>query len=233
MDAIWAIPVSAAGIAFVHTVLGVDHTLPFVALSKARRWSRRKTLWITAICGIGHVLASVGLGLIGIALGWGLGRMDDVETGRGPIAAWVLTAFGGAYLLWGLRQGWRRSRGVHLHQHGGHLHLHKKGDQPHGHDVESGESKSTFWVLFTIFVLGPCEPLIPLFIVPASQGDWAIALIAATAFAVVTVVTMVVVVAAAVQGLNHMRIAPLEKWAEAIAGGVVAASGLAVLYLGV
>ncbi len=246
MDASWAIPLSAAGIAFVHTALGVDHTLPFVALSKARGWSPRKTLWITTICGIGHVAASIGLAMIGIALGWGIGRMEGLESGRGPIAAWVLTAFGFAYLLWGLRQGYRRSKGLHLHRHGGHVHLHLHGDDPHHHDSQhdqianhqgdpanATESRSTFWVLFTIFVLGPCEPLIGLFILPASSGDWKIAAWSAVAFAVVTVATMVAIVAAAVTGMKHVRFAPLEKWAEAIAGGVVAASGLAVLFLGI
>lgn len=246
MDASWAIPLSAAGIAFVHTALGVDHTLPFVALSKARGWSPRKTIWITAICGIGHVAASIVLALIGIALGWGIGRMEGLETGRGPIAAWVLTAFGFAYLLWGLRQGYRRRKGLNLHHHGGHVHLHFHGDDPHHHEHEHGstevsqaavpsatESRSTFWVLFTIFVLGPCEPLIALFILPSSEGQWALAAWSALAFGVVTVATMVGIVAAAVMGMSHVRFAPLEKWAEAIAGGVVAASGLAVLFLGI
>ncbi len=242
----WAIPLSAAGIGFAHTALGVDHTLPFVALSKARGWSRRKTLWVTAICGVGHVLASIALAMLGIALGWGLGRMEGLESGRGPIAAWVLTAFGFAYLLWGLRQGYRRTKGLNLHQHGGHVHLHFHGDDPHDHEHEDShasvseaapanatESRSTFWVLFTIFVLGPCEPLIAFFIYPSSQGDWAVAAWSALAFGVVTVATMVSIVALAIMGMGHIRFAPLEKWAEAVAGGVVACSGLAVLFLGI
>ena len=38
---------TAASIGFVHTLLGPDHYLPFVAMGAARRWSTRKTLWIT------------------------------------------------------------------------------------------------------------------------------------------------------------------------------------------
>ncbi len=233
MDAGFAIIGTAAGIGLVHTALGVDHTLPFVALARARQWSLRKTLLITATCGIGHVLASLALGALGIALGWGMGQMEATEVGRGPWAAWALVAFGAAYLLWGLRRGWRRRAGVEMHGHGGHLHIHQHGERPHGHAAEAGNSRTSFWVLFAIFILGPCEPLIPLFILPASQGDWSLAIWTALAFGVATVATMLLLVGLAQHGVARLRVTCLEHWAEAVAGTLIAASGLAVLYLGV
>ncbi len=60
---------TAASIAFLHTILGPDHYLPFVALGKARKWSLAKTLRITLYCGLGHVLSSVVIGGVGIVLG--------------------------------------------------------------------------------------------------------------------------------------------------------------------
>ena len=45
---------TAAAIAFLHTLAGPDHYLPFVAMSKARDWTVRKTLLITFLCGIGE-----------------------------------------------------------------------------------------------------------------------------------------------------------------------------------
>ncbi|MDB4582328.1 hypothetical protein N9164_04185 [Draconibacterium sp.] len=57
---------TAASLGFVHTVLGPDHYIPFIALSKARNWSLPKTLGVTALCGIGHVLGSIAIGLIGV-----------------------------------------------------------------------------------------------------------------------------------------------------------------------
>ncbi len=62
--------VTAASLGFVHTLLGPDHYLPFIVLSKARQWSSSKTMWITFISGIGHVGSSVIIGMIGIALGY-------------------------------------------------------------------------------------------------------------------------------------------------------------------
>ena len=35
---------TAAYLAFLHTLVGVDHSLPFVVLGKARGWSLRRTL---------------------------------------------------------------------------------------------------------------------------------------------------------------------------------------------
>ena len=50
---------SAASIGFVHTLIGIDHSLPFVVLGRARGWSLRKVWSITFLCGFGHVLSSV------------------------------------------------------------------------------------------------------------------------------------------------------------------------------
>ena len=40
---------TAASIGFVHTLLGPDHYLPFVAMGQPARWSTRRTLWITSL----------------------------------------------------------------------------------------------------------------------------------------------------------------------------------------
>ena len=60
---------SALAIGVFHTLLGPDHYLPFVALSKARAWSRRRTLLITAGFGFAHTVGTVLLGAAGLALG--------------------------------------------------------------------------------------------------------------------------------------------------------------------
>ena len=50
---------AAATLALVHTLLGPDHYLPFVALARARGWTARKTAAVTALCGVGHVAGAV------------------------------------------------------------------------------------------------------------------------------------------------------------------------------
>ena len=222
---------AAGGVAFLHTLLGPDHYLPFIVLSRARSWSMTRTLVVTAICGIGHVASSILLGGLGVAFGVAVAKIEGVEGGRGDLAAWALVAFGFAYAVWGLRQALRKKRGIETHTHHGEVHLHSHGDAPHDHAHGMG-SNLTFWALFLIFVLGPCEPLIPLFVLPASRGDWALAATTAIVFTIVTLATMLSLTAAALAGADRLRLGRLERWSHALAGTVVAASGLAILFLG-
>jgi ABC-type nickel/cobalt efflux system permease component RcnA len=171
------------------------------------------------------------LGGLGVVFGVAVAKIDGVEGARGDLAAWALVAFGLAYAVWGLRHALRKNRGIETHEHHGHVHLHTHGDAVHQHEHGMG-SNLTFWALFLIFVLGPCEPLIPLFVLPASRGDWALAVATAIVFTIVTLITMVSLTAAALAGASRLRLGPLERWSHALAGFVVAASGLAILFLG-
>jgi hypothetical protein len=47
---------SAASIGVIHTLLGPDHYIPFVALAKVRNWTTTRMAIVTALCGVGHVL---------------------------------------------------------------------------------------------------------------------------------------------------------------------------------
>ena len=154
---------TAAAVGFLHTLLGPDHYLPFVAMSRALRWSRTKTVLVTLACGAGHVLSSVLLGTVGIALGLAVTRLESWESHRGEFAAWLLIAFGLVYFLWGLRQAYRNRPHTHVHAHEDglvHVHPHRHSDvHAHVHDAEgdgSSMARVTPWVLFTIFIFGPC-----------------------------------------------------------------------------
>ena len=230
----WSLILAAAGIGLTHTLLGPDHYLPFIMLSKARGWSGRRTALVTLACGAGHVFSSLLLGGIGVALGVAVSGMEQIESGRGSLAAWALLAFGVAYAAWGIRKGIRHSRGLEAHTHGGLVHVHSHGDHGHEHHAEGNKTASTttFWTLFVIFILGPCEPLVPLFMLPASRGRWDLALAAATVFGVITVGTMVGMTLLGRVGLKASQLGRLARWDHALAGGVIALSGFAVLFLG-
>ncbi|MCZ6834110.1 MAG: hypothetical protein O7F11_10225 [Acidobacteria bacterium] len=223
---------AAAGVALIHTLLGPDHYLPFIMLARARRWSVRRTAFITTVCGLGHVGSSLLLGTLGIGMGLAVGEVQRLESSRGSLAAWGLMAFGVAYATWGLRKGIRRARGLEAHSHGGHVHLHRGGTRNHSHDRVTRGDNATFWTLFAIFILGPCEPLIPLFILPASRGDWGLAATTAGLFGIVTVVTMTSITLLGLKGLQPKMFAPLAHWDHALAGSVIASSGMAILFLG-
>jgi nickel/cobalt exporter len=221
----------AVGLGVVHTVLGPDHYIPFVALARSRRWSLRRTLAVTSLCGVGHVLGSVGVGLLGITLGWALGSVEAFEGSRGQLAGWLLLGFGCAYLLWGLRIGLRARRPGVLHRHGDVLHTHAHAHPHRGRPAQDSMTLGglTPWVLFLIFVFGPCEVLIPLLMVPAAEHSGAaIALVAAT-FGVATIATMLTIVALGYLGLGRFAALDADRWVHAISGLAVGACGALIL----
>jgi len=239
---------TAASIGFIHTLLGPDHYVPFVAMGAARRWSTRKTLWITSLCGLGHVLGSVLIGFVGIGIGVSLHQLEWLEGVRGDTAAWLLTGFGLAYLAWGLKKAWRARPHSHEHVHGdGLFHEHRHDHEgPHLHPhvqlrplahahphVEAGKVRSvTPWALFVIFVLGPCEPLIPVLMYPASQHSvWGTAAVV-LAFGAATIATMLGVVYLAIRGLKRLPLDTAERYSHALAGAALSLCGLGIVFLG-
>jgi nickel/cobalt transporter (NicO) family protein len=233
---LWVLTVTAASLALFHTLLGPDHYLPFVAMARARNWSRTRTTVITFLCGLGHVGSSVLLGAVGILLGHAVTSLVAIETTRAGLAAWGMIVFGFMYMIWGVRAGWRGDHHHHHHHHADgsthdHDHSHDHGDgHVHVHDVKPADI--TPWILFTVFVLGPCEPLIPLLMYPAATMSLGAAAFVALVFSVVTIATMLIVVLVASEGVARIPMAGLERWTHALAGAAIGVSGLAVQFLG-
>jgi len=224
---------SAATIAFVHTILGPDHYLPFIAMAKARNWSLARTFRITLACGIGHLLGSFALGLLGIMLGTRLASLEWFESVRGGLAAWLLIGFGLMYTAWGLRQAYRNRPHTHWHSHGGSTHSHEHSHQDqHAHVHESGKTSLTPWIIFVIFILGPCEPLIPLLMYPAAKESMLGVLLVAGVFGLVTLVTMTLAVMVVSLGMNTIKLKRFERFNHAVAGSTILICGLSVAFLG-
>lgn len=226
--------ITAASIGFFHTLLGPDHYLPFIVLSKSGNWSLLKTIWITVLCGIGHVASSVILGIIGIMMGIAVSKLEYFESFRGNIAAWFLIGFGFLYLIWGIRQSIRNKPHTHLHFHnnkGEHAHTHKHHNE-HVHVHSTKKNHLTPWILFTIFVFGPCEPLIPILMYPAAKSNIFGAVVVATVFSIITILTMLTVVVVALMGVNFIPFKRFERYIHVIAGATIFLSGLGIQFLG-
>ena len=205
--------ISAVAVAFFHA-LAPDHWLPFVALAKSSRWSMGKLGWVTTLAGIGHVTSSLLLGLVGLWAGLAIHRLEGMEAWRGSVGIWLLIGFGVAYVLWGLK---------HAQHH--HPHISIK-------EAVKVYAARRVWILFAIFVFGPCEPLIPLMFVASQVGMptvWAISL-------VFSVVTVAMVVGQSTLSYAWVRLieAPwMERYAHALAGLVILLTALFVLVAGV
>lgn len=226
---------TAASIAFLHTVLGPDHYVVFTAMGKARGWRLSRTLRITLFCGFGHVLSSVIIGAIGLLLGAQLASLIEIESMRGNLAGWTLLAFGLMYFAWGLKKAGRDHSHSHVHSHGEvvHVHAHDHHDEhKHVHDQQARNS-ITPWAMFVIFSFGPCEALIPLFMYPAAQQSAGLVMSVALVFGAVTLVTMLALVAITSIGLARFKL-PLagRRYAHAAAGASVAFCGGAISFIG-
>jgi hypothetical protein len=217
-------------ISVLHTITGPDHYLPFIALSKARGWTVGKTIWWTLLCGCGHVWSSVLLGLGGAAVGWSLSSIKWMETLRGGIAGWMLLGFGGAYCLWGLIKAGKGSRHKHFESYeDGEIYVYEHG---HGEAVAPKERhRVTPWVLFLIFVLGPCEPMIPLLYFPAAKASWVGMVTLVLIYTFFTLAIMVAMVLAGYYGTSFLKTERLEKYMHAVSGATIFICGAGMVFM--
>ncbi len=193
-----------------HTLIGPDHFVPFIAIARARHWSMQKTLTVTALCGVAHVLSSLVIAFIGLHIGVRLFNLEAIEAFRGDFAAWLLLAFGLVYAVWGLRKALSSSC---------------------RQDFCSGDS-SVRSLLLIVLILGPCEPLIPIVLMPAtSLGPMTLAAVSIV-FLLSTVLTMMATVAIGYKGLRLLRNLGVGKYGHAFAGSAMASCAAAVLFLG-
>jgi len=193
---------------------------------------------ITVLCGLGHVASSVVIGAIGIIFGIGISKLEGIESVRGDWAAWAFLIFGVGYLLWAIWKMKSKKPHKHTHAHGINVHSHEHNHEhaagetpvvPHTHNHEKQKANLTPWILFLVFVLGPCEPLIPILMYPAAQASIT-GLIAVTAvFAFTTITTMLSVVLAVNYGVSFIKVEKLEKYTHVISGATVALSGGLIL----
>ena len=216
LSALW---LTAFLTAVVHTIAGPDHYLPFIAIAKSRGYSLKKTLLWTFVCGVGHIGSALLIALVFVYLSHLLTETQFawIEDNRSDIAAYALIGLGAAYLLWALRHRWLHHSGK-AHHHG---HIMHGGTENNGKNI-------TLWVVFIIFVLGPCEALLP--ILTASSVMGVSAVISSTLiFSAATIVTMLAAVSLGYLGISALRFKKLEAYAHELAGATVLACGLAIL----
>lgn len=223
---------AAVSVAFVHTIAGPDHYLPFVAMARAGSWRRAKTLWITALCGLGHVGSSLLLAALGVLVFRGADHFLDFEGFRGDLAAWGLIVFGLLYALWGLRRARHGHTHTHRHVHvDGHAHEHRH-THAEGHVHKHDGPGIGPWALFIVFVLGPCEPLIPMIVYASAEAGTGAAIAVAATFTLVTIATMLGIVVLILGGVERLKMPRLERFQHVLAGLVILACGVGIRFLG-
>tara|TARA_Y100001936_G_scaffold253636_1_gene319648 strand:+ start:4891 stop:5589 length:699 start_codon:yes stop_codon:yes gene_type:complete len=221
---------SAVTISCLHTATGPDHYLPFIVLSRSQKWSIIKTITITVVCGFGHILSSVAIGMVGVFLGWQLSNLDTFEGYRGDIAAWSLFGFGVAYFFYGLWKAGKSNPHKHFDVMDEDVYVYEHN---HSDMAEPKERvKVTPLVLFVIFVMGPTEPLLPFLFYSGMQRSYLEIIVLISVFAICTVLTMLVMVLLGLYGYSFYDTEKLEKYIHAIGGLVISICGAGMLFLG-
>ncbi len=223
--------ITAIAIACLHTISGPDHYLPFIALSKSRGWSLGKTISWTIFCGIGHVWSSVLLGLGGAAIGWSLSKVSWLESVRGGIAGWAMLLFGFFYCIWGLYKAKTNTPHKHFDMYDdGSMYVY---EHKHEQAVGPGDRhKVTPWVMFIIFLLGPCEPMIPLLYFPAAKNSWYGMFVLIGVYTAFTLCSMLLMVLIGFYGLAFIKTEKLERYMHALGGLTLLICGSGMVFMG-
>jgi nickel/cobalt transporter (NicO) family protein len=120
---------AAAGVGFGHAVLP-DHWVPLAVLGRSRRYPLAKIARLSGLAGVAHVLLSIVLGAVIIAVGLQF---------RHAVASAQDTIIGGLLVVTGLGFAMLQATGHgHHHDHSHDHHGHGHGDDHAGHDDHRG-----------------------------------------------------------------------------------------------
>jgi putative Mn2+ efflux pump MntP len=208
---------AAAGVGFGHAILP-DHWAPLAVLGRTRRYPLSKVARLSGLAGVAHVLVSIVLGAVIIAIG--LQFRSTVEHAQNAIVGSLLIATGVAFLV------------LELTGHGhGHPHSH---DDPHAHDHahEHPHQRGPGGLLAVMVPFGaaasPDLTILPVFLAATAAGAGA-AVGALIAFAAATIATITLATVFAAAGGYQVRGEWLERWGNVFTAAVLIAIGALVL----
>ena len=180
-----------------------SHWLPVLAISRQEKWSKQKTLWITFITGLAHVLSTILLGGVLALLGFFLA--DKIAVFTNWIAPILLILLGGFY----------------IYQHYRHRHFHLQ---------ESNARWGVIGTLVFAMFLSPCLEIEGYFLA-AGQYGWSFIFLLGMVYAVVTISGMMIWISLALTGLKRLDWHAWEHNAGLITGATLVLSGLALALL--
>jgi nickel/cobalt transporter (NicO) family protein len=217
MSATPALLAASAGVGFGHAILP-DHWVPLAVVGRTRRYPLSKVARLSGLAGVAHVLISIVLGAVIIAIG--LQFRSTVQSAQDTIIGCLLIATGvgfGAFELLG--------RG-HSHGHG-HRHSHAPDDDHDHHEPRGIRGLAAIMVPFGA-AASPDLTILPVFLAATAAGV-ATAVGSLVVFAAVTIGTIVGLTLAAAKGGYQIRGQWLERWGNAITAATLIAIGVLVL----
>jgi nickel/cobalt transporter (NicO) family protein len=235
---------AAAGVGFGHAVLP-DHWVPLAVLGRARRYPLAKIARLSGLAGVAHVLLSIVLG--GVLIAVGLEFRSTVSHAQDTIIGSLLIATGvGFGVLQATGHGHRHdhdhpdeggdsnARG-HAHPHG-HSHGHGHGcgyghGHGHGHaDPGAGRGMRRLTAVMVPFgaAASPDLTILPVFLAATTAGA-ATAIGSVVIFGAVTIGTIVGLTLGAAKGSYQIKGDWLDRWGNAVTAVVLVLIGALVL----
>ncbi len=225
------IAITGFGIAFFHAAIPT-HWLPFVLTARAQKWSRPKTLAITAIAASGHATFTAALGFVVAWLGIALSER---------IGTWFPRIAGGALILFGLFYIIRQLIGhPHTHLHIGHRHSHSHDDHGHEHEHahghDPGENRlslsrsdvAAISSLLALLTFSPCEAFVPIYVSGVRYGWHGFALLTII-LTLGTIAGMIAFTALALTGIEQVKLRSFEKYEAGVMGALLCLVGVLII----
>lgn len=189
-------------IALTHAIMP-NHWMPFALIGKGQKWSLMKTIFITAIAGLGHSITTTVLGFVIAILGFHITKY--AETIAEPMAGSILIVLGICYIVTG-----RLTHGTHNHNH------------------SKFSDKTIAFSLFTMLSLSPCVAALPLFLA-ASAFSWSKLALLSIILSVTTVSGMLVLTILAYTGVKKINLCGVENYEKEIIGCILTLIGIITL----
>ncbi len=214
-----ALLAAAAGVGFGHAILP-DHWVPLAVLGRARRYPLSKVARLSGLAGVAHVLLSIVLGAVIIAIG--LQFRSTVQGAQDTIIGCLLVATGVGFAIFELSG--------HGHSHN---HDHHDLDHHHDHGHDRSQDRRGLRGLAAVMVpfgaaASPDLTILPVFLaattvgIPTAIGSLAI-------FASVTIATIVALTLTAAKGGYQIKGQWLDRWGNGITAVVLVVIGTLVL----
>jgi nickel/cobalt exporter len=242
-----ALLAAAAGVGFGHAILP-DHWVPLAVVGRTRRYPLSRIARLSGLAGIAHVLVSIVLGAVIIAVG--LQFRSTVEHAQGTIIGCILIATGIGFLVLEVTGHGHHHDHDHDHAHDDHDHDHDDHDHDdhdhdHAHDDHDhddhdhddhdasdrpGPRLSGLAAVMVPFgaAASPDLTILPVFLAATTAGV-ATAVGSLAIFAAVTIGTIVGLTLAAARGGYQIQGEWLERWGNVFTAAVLVTIGLLVL----
>lgn len=186
-------------VALTHAIMP-NHWMPFALIGKGQKWSLTKTIFITAIAGLGHSITTTILGFIIAILGFHITKY--AETIAEPLAGIILIVLGITFVIIGrLRHG------------------------PHNHNHSKFSDKTIAISLFAMLSSSPCVAALPIFLA-ASTFSWGTLVLLSVILSLTTVSGMLVLTTLVYTGVKKINLCSIENYEKEIIGGILTLIGI-------